>query len=251
MNILRALGKLKAIAASQIGGPLIDPIEVFYELATDRVYPIISKSGNSSLKRLLINKYNPTYTAGFPEIHLDDPSPLTNGQIERRYFSTQKDYYAFCANKTIYVVMRDPVARYYSFYLGVRSRRNLIYRYPSQTHRLFRITSNLNLPQLLRRTAFLPDRIADRHFRSQSFYVPQEVYETAAAVEVHDMPVYLRAAAGAVNRETMVKLNDSKLTDTETELSLIRNSTYFTRRYAEDLALYRTITTLPSPRAKN
>ena len=250
-RIFRLIAKLKNIAVSLFGGKLIDPIEVYYDVRENYVYPILSKSGNSSLKLTLIKKYNLDFEAKFPDIHLLEPSEYTSGNVERIFFWKPLEYVAFCKGKNIRVVIRNPYERYYSFYLGVKSERNRIYRYPSETHRIFGITKNTSFQKLLLLVCFIPDSFADRHFRSQSYYLRYGVKSAVREIEVHDLVSYLRKENDDEEKERSSHLNKSNRGIPENILNELIRSKKFQNRYSEDLDLYRISTILPSPSPKN
>ncbi len=78
--------KLNRFIKGMIGTRLIDPMEVYYVIDDNIFYPIISKSGCSSIKQDLIRRYNPNFNSKFPEIHQVDPAIETNGKVIRKYF---------------------------------------------------------------------------------------------------------------------------------------------------------------------
>ena len=246
-RLLRGANKIAMIARSLSGGRLIDPVEVFYEPALNRVHPILSKSGNSTLKLKLIQQYAPDYRAKFPGIHLADPGEITDSQLVQHVFHYYADYVAFCRNKRVRIVVRNPYERYYSFFTGVRTGRNILYLHPYGLGSIFRLTAERSWPSLLRQVCLTPDVIADRHFRSQSYYLTPALRRAAASVEILDMPTYLTVKDMADGAD---RLN---VTDRDMPAKLrhgLEQHRGFQRRYRNDLLLYRNRTILPSPFSK-
>lgn len=247
MKVVRAIKKVFLIAKSWLGSELLDPIEIYYDTNLDLVFPINSKCGNSSVKLALIQRYKPDYVSSFPDIHHVDPAVVTDGKLQRIYFKNYNKYGKFCIGKTVKLVVRNPEDRFYSFYLGVVSKRNLIYRYPSGTHRIFRITEGMSLKAVLNRISWIPDSIADRHFRSQAFYLLPQVKFFAKDYIVISIEDFLQSTGKAKE----IRLNDSrKAIPQDTRLWLQQNRRFQTR-YSDDYLLYRSRTTFPNPLSKN
>lgn len=232
------------------GVSLIDPIEVFYLPANRIVFPILSKSGNSSVKLKIIKVFNPGFEAAFPGIHQIDPATVTRGEVQRLFFYTKKEYSRFCFEKEVRLVIRSPYDRYYSYYLGVTSERNVLYQDPSQLNNIIRITKNITWGKLLVLSCIVPDYLSDKHFRSQSYYLPKEVRSGTSVVKVLELkdfvsnrPVLTPDPLFEKGIASKIRLNNSKSPIPDDIRGELQRSRLFRWKYGKDLTLFKVITT--------
>ena len=128
--------------------------------------------------------------AQFPDIHWIDPSPVTKAKVFRMFFFTKHSFLSFCEGKEVRYVLRNPYQRYLSFYRGVVSGVNTLYKYPYHLGGQGQLAKQLSCRQMLAFTAVVPDRVADRHFRSQTFGM-KELLQQRIDVQVFDMKPFL------------------------------------------------------------
>ena len=238
MQFLKRLKGIPHYVGILVGQALIDPVEIFYVPGTASIYPIISKAGCSSLKLILIRSFRPDFYAAFPEIHRIDPNELTGGRVRRLMFETRREYYDFCRDKNLVMVIRDPRRRFLSAYRGYHAGINSYYTAHPAFGRLAGFASPLSLPAFVRNCCRLPDRLADRHFRSQYFYLPPPSVPQPAAVTFTTIALF-----GALNSHQASgdgktpRLNVSLERVTDTDLLTLDNSR-FRNRYREDFTLF-------------
>ncbi|WCO02981.1 sulfotransferase family 2 domain-containing protein [Psychroserpens ponticola] len=224
--------KLNRFIKGMIGTRLIDPMEVYYVIDENVFYPIISKSGCSTIKQDLIRRYNPSFSSKFPEIHQIDPEFETNGKVLRKHFYSFKKYRNFSKNKTACLVIRNPYERVYSCFLDVEKGKNIMYQDPSGLTSFFGIHSGVTFEKFLNKVIKLPDHLSDRHFRSQSFCLQKGVKETLSNVEIVLLENYNKKDAAAT------KLNTNNKTIPKDILEALKNNKSFKKRFSEDLQLY-------------
>jgi len=223
---------LSKFVKGMIGTRLIDPIEVFYIKESNVFYPIVSKSGCSSVKLNLIRLYNPTFTSQFPEIHAIDPSVFTNGNVEKLYFKSLKSYRNFCYGKHMVLIIRNPFERVYSCFLDVKKDKNIMYETPSGLHNFFNINSNYTFDKFLSKIARLPDYLSDRHFRSQTFYLSKRVDKSLNSKRI----VLLENIGTVFNVDIKLNVNAKKIP--EDILNNLQKNPKFLSRYKDDIKLY-------------
>lgn len=223
---------LSKFVKGMIGTRLIDPIEVFYIKEKNEFYPIVSKSGCSSVKLNLIRIYNPTFSSQFPEIHAVDPALVTNGNVEKLFFKSLKLYRGFAKGKQMVLVIRNPFERIYSCFLDVKKDKNIMYQTPSGLDRFFGINSSYTFAKFLNKVNSLPDYLSDRHFRSQSFYLDKKVKENINNVKI----VLLEDITRYFDLDLKLNVNVSKI-PTEVLTELKSNKAYLSR-FKDDIALY-------------
>ena len=136
---------------------LIDPIEVFFIVDRNTVVPIISKSGCSSVKLALIQKYNPSFKSKFPDIHHINPAQVTQGQVERRFFYSFSKYSKFVRGKNLSLIIRQPEARIVSCYTDAITEKNIMYIDPSGLSRWIRFKKELTFEKFLKKISIIPD----------------------------------------------------------------------------------------------
>lgn len=239
-NKLKSL--LKA-AAGYAGIRLIDPIEVYYLPKENTFYPIISKSGCTSIKVMLIKKYKPAYENTFPGIHHVNPAPLTENAVKRLYFKTKRAYAEWSKDKRMVFIMRDPLSRIYSCYLDVASGKNTMYKYPSGLDWVYKYTPDISIGDFLKKVYATPDTFSDRHFRSQSFYLSDIVKTGLKSLETFTLKEYMsKASAKSESDETeSLKLNTNKSSISDELRAELILSPEFTRRFQVDLELFESI----------
>jgi hypothetical protein len=243
------LKKAIILAKGLTGIRLIDPVEVYYLPAHRIVYPVLSKAGCSSVKLKLIRHYVPDFEAAFPEIHQIHPEELSQGRIKRIMFHRIGQYRDFCVDKKVRLVIRNPYNRYYSFYHGVTSGRNTLYRYPSGLDRVLKFTPMIGWKRLLAVVGKIPDYLADRHFRSQSYYLDSEVRKKASSTEVLELTDFIdnySVISGKLNDQVtrsdqVIQLNKGQTSLPLAEFELMQKSSIFKSRYEKDILLYQTM----------
>lgn len=231
--------KLKVLILGLAKIKLIDPIEVFYLVAEQTVIPIISKSGNSSIKLASIKRFNPMFTADFPGIHLLDPSSVTQGEIERLFFYSEKAYFKFCKNKKIKFIIRDPFDRFFSCFNGVVSGRNVLYRHPSGLEGVLGVSEDIDWLGFIKFVCNMPDYLSDRHFRSQSFYLPKNPKEID--VEIIEMVDYLKVIRVQLGMNEAIKINAGNGRIPLDKIAELKRNPAFLNRYSLDIFLYERI----------
>lgn len=233
---------LKA-AAGYCGIRLIDPIEVYYLPGENTFYPIISKSGCTSIKVMLIQKFKPNYENSFPGIHHVNPAKPTENAVQRLYFNTKRSYSQWIIGKKMVFVMRDPLSRFYSCYLDVASGKNTMYEFPSGLDWVYNYKTDISFDDFLIKVCATPDEFSDRHFRSQSFYLSDAVKTGLESLEASTLKEYMSRAStkNEANKNEALKLNtnNTSLSD-ELREQLLKN-TDFNRRFKEDLLLFDSI----------
>lgn len=241
--VLKKFKSLLKAAAAYTGIRLIDPIEVYYLSSENTFYPIISKSGCTSIKVLLIKRYKPEYESTFPKIHHVNPARLTENNVQRLYFKTRKAYEKWSQGKKMVFVMRDPFSRIYSCYLDVSSGKNTMYKFPSGLDWMYKYRTDLSFNDFLKKVYATPDEFSDRHFRSQSFYLSDSVKSGLLSLDAFTLGEYMgKASANNVPEENQsVKLNTNKSSiSDELRAKLIQNQE-FNRRFKADINLFEEI----------
>ena len=241
-TLLLILRLIKASVLSLLGIKLIDPIEVFYLREENSFYPIVSKSGCSSVKLALIRRYQPDFTAQFPGIHHTDPAPLSDGKIQRLFFSTGSAYRSFARGKRMVLIIRNPYERIHSCFKGIDAGKNIMYKYPSGMDRIFRISQGISWEQFKKKIRRIPALLADRHFRAQAFYLRFGVEQSVAAVELHDIKFYFQQTQ---NDDQPIQLNRSESRDSDALLEDLKQASWFRKKYKMDLELYDAIPVAP------
>jgi len=232
-------GHLRTILLSYLGKRLFDPIEIFYLVEEKEIFPINSKSGNSTLKLLLIRRFSPDYQSFFPDIHRVDPAGLSNGKLLRLYFYSHREFARFCRGKKLVLVIRDPKDRMLSAYRDLKAKRNYWYRYPARLNNVFFIRHTISEKAFLRFVQRIPDNIADKHFRSQSFFIPLKAVTECKSVLVYEMERYLselndQLVEGGEN----LHLNRSKKGEVVKVVGATVRRQGIQKRYKEDYELY-------------
>jgi hypothetical protein len=215
-----------------LGTRLIDPIEVYYIIDENTFYPIISKSGCSTIKLDIIRKYNPSFNSKFPEIHQVDPALETNAKVERKRFYSFRKYRNFSKGKKAYLVIRNPYERIYSCFLDVEKEKNIMYEDPSGLTNLFNIKSGITFENFIKKVIKLPDYLSDRHFRSQSFYLHKGVEDALENVEIILLKNYSK------KEEEGVKLNTNNKKIPQEILQALKENKSFIKRFYKDIELY-------------
>ncbi len=221
---------------------LIDPYEVFFDVPSHTFYPIVSKSGCTSLKKFLIEKYHPNSGLGFPEIHQIDPSGLTNGNLERHIFYTKSAYLRFSSHKQMNLTIRNPAMRFFSCYTDLKKEKNTLYEHPSGLDWLVKTNRNDTIETFLKRVCATPDYLADRHFRSQTFYFPKNFERHLKGFKIEilkDSDSPWRTNNHILHGD--IKLNTNPEKATETDIDYIRNNKGFQKRYKRDIELFNSI----------
>ncbi|MEY8847711.1 sulfotransferase family 2 domain-containing protein [Psychroserpens sp. XS_ASV72] len=228
------IGKLSLsrFIRGMLGARLIDPIEVYFLVDENLIYPIISKSGCSTVKLDLIRRYNPEYNSKFPEIHQVDPKQETDGKILRLRFYNFKKYRTFCEGKSTCLIIRNPYERIYSCFLDVSKGKNIMYDDPSGLTDFFKIKSGITFQDFIDKVVKLPDHLCDRHFRSQSFFLQKGVKNRLNKIEIILLENYSDSNEGSTKLNTNNKQIPSEV------LESLKNNTAFKKRFAEDILLY-------------
>ncbi len=239
MKIVHLSNTLYKLARSWLGIRLIDPLEIFYDVERRIIYPIISKSGNSTVKLKVIQQWNPDYVGEFPGIHREDPSLLTKGKVQRLFFYRKRNYVEFCRGKSIVLFIRNPYERFYSLFLGVRSKRNILYKDPAGMHGVVRISEGISWSSLLRFVAFVPDSLADKHFRRQTLFLGKEVEKEAGSIRIQ----LLENLDGAFPLEGSIQGKAERLNVSSSRIPTnlqdeLKSHNGFRRRYAKDIRIY-------------
>lgn len=219
---------------------LIDPYEVFFDVPSNTFYPIVSKSGCTTLKNFLIQQYNSNSHLGFPEIHKVNPSGLTDGKLERHLFYSKSAYLKFAQGKRMYLILRNPYTRFFSCYTDIRKGKNTLYEHPSGLDWLVKTHRTISLESFLKRAITTPDYLADRHFRSQAFYFPQKFERYLEAYEIVNLesPLLPFSYHSDVDGK---KLNANNEKATEDEIDFLLNHKGFLNRYKRDIELFDSI----------
>ncbi len=215
-----------------VGLRLVDPIEVYYVIDKNLFYPIISKSGCSTVKRDLIRLYNPGFISKFPEIHQVDPAIETQEKIIRRYFYSLKKYHAFCKGKRMCIVIRNPYERAYSCYLDIKKGKNIMYEDPSGLTNLFKFKREIAFEKFIRKIIKTPDRLSDRHFRSQNFYAKKEARNVISEFNV----VLLESYNKSISLANKLNANNKKIP--LEVLEELKGNEKFNKRFRQDIQLY-------------
>ena len=222
-----------------LGFKLIDPIEVFYLPEEKTFYPIVSKSGCSSVKQILIKKYNPNFSSSFEEIHFLSPEDLTNNRVKRVFFYTKKKYLEFSKGKKICMVIRDPYKRFYSCYLDIIKEKNIMYEWPSGLHEHFKFTKNINFDNFLSLVCNTNDNLSDRHFRSQSFYFSNKVKSNVSNFQISILEDFMLKMNEYDSEPT--KLNSNNKSIPNDKLEFLQRHSGYNKRFSEDINLYNSI----------
>lgn len=240
LNRFKSILKL---AAGHAGISLIDPIEVYYFPNENTFYPIISKSGCTSIKVMLIRKFNPDYENTFPAIHHVDPSTSTDNEVKRIFFTSNRSYSEWSKGKKMVFVMRDPLSRFYSCYLDVVSGKNTMYKFPSGLDWIYKYTTDISFDDFFKKVCATPDQFSDRHFRSQSFYLSDSVKKGLKSLETFTLKEYMvkASAKDASDEHESLKLNTNKSSISDELKDQLRQNQEFTRRFKEDLRLFERI----------
>lgn len=242
--IKRFISVIKGLAGLT-GISLIDPIEVFFISETNTFYPIISKSGCSSIKLMLIRRYKPDYESVFPGIHAIDPSLITENKIRRLYFKTRSAYAKWTKGKNMVFVMREPVSRFYSCYVDVKTGKNTMYQHPSNLDWLMdsKFPVNINFEDFANNVISMPDYLSDRHFRSQCFYLSEKVRNNLASLNAFSLRAYMNQNNEKKGEPVAVRLNTNNSSiPSELKANLISNPA-FNKRFEQDFVFFASIQT--------
>ena len=235
-SILKGLAGLTGIS-------LIDPIQVFYIPATNTFYPIISKSGCSSIKLMLIRRYKPDYENVFPGIHAIDPAMITEKKLQRLYFKTTSAYAKWTIGKNMVFVMREPVSRFYSCYFDVKTVKNTMYEHPSNLDWMMasKFSLGLSFTDFTKSVISIPDYLSDRHFRSQCFYLSEKVKNNLASLEAYSLKAYMTQITEEKGEGNVARLNTNNTSiSVELKNELIANPA-FQKRFKQDFVFFETI----------
>ena len=215
-----------------LGLRLIDTIELYYVVDKNLFYPIVSKSGCSTIKQDLIRLYNPEFISKFPEIHQINPSTETNGKVIRKHFYSIKKYKAFCNGKNMCLVIRNPYERAYSCFLDIIKGKNIMYEDPSGLTDFFGYKNDISFNKFIKKIVKTSDRLSDRHFRSQSFYLNAIAKKNDSEIKIVLLENYNKS-----------EIKISKLNSNNKKLPLelledLKNNKQFNRRFKQDIKLY-------------
>lgn len=238
------------LAAKAIAGilaiRLIDPIEVFYIVDRNTVVPIISKSGCSSVKLALIQEYEPSFKSKFPDIHQTDPSQVTGGKIERKFFYRFSKYSKFVEGKNLSLIIRDPKARIVSCYNDVLSEKNIMYLDPSGLSRWVSFTKNLSFDQFIKKISNIPDYLSDRHFRSQAYFIENGIDSKLSSLSVYELKKFFDESDLVLSARSKHEiLNKTESNEEKIETNGISSNPTFSNRYENDLKLFKKISEKP------
>lgn len=223
---------------------LIDPIEVFYIKDIETFYPIISKSGCSSVKYDLIKMYNSDFRSKFPDIHLLDPLEVTNNKIERKFFYTKKSYRKFCKNKNLVLVIRNPFERLNSCYNGIIQKKNTMYKTPSGMNFILNFDTSISIIDFIQKIKKIPNYLSDRHFRSQSFYFSDSIkqivkkyyiIEIGSNIFPNDLFNVHPADKSRIILNKNIEVNKTQ------NIEILEGSSDIKKRYNKDIKLYNSV----------
>lgn len=226
-----------------MGIQIIDPIEVYYLPGEDTFYPIISKSGCSSIKLMLIRRFAPDFESKFPHIHHINPAKHTDNKVQRLTFHRMSQYEKWAAGKKMIFVMRDPLARTYSCFLDVQTDKNTMYKFPSGLNWIIRFKQTMPFDQFLQKVCSLSDRMSDRHFRSQSFYINRRIQNTLENIEMYTLPEFMKMHKNDTSNSSSkaARINTNPTSISAELRAELNNDPDFRDRYATDLRLYAAI----------
>lgn len=231
-KIKRIVSILNKIVLGIFGIRLIDPIVIFYLKENNTFYPIISKSGCSSIKLDLIRMYNKEFSSGFPKIHQVDPSKITNKMVEQYKFNNLRSYLNFSKGKNICLIIRNPYERFYSCYLDIIKEKNIMYNQSFGLHKIF----DFSFDKFLSIIYLTPDYLSDRHFRSQSFYFSQKVQKVINKSEVLLLEDFMNNKTNSL--APIIKLNSNKQVIPKKVLHKLKKQNTFKKRYKSDILLF-------------
>jgi hypothetical protein len=237
-NLIKRLGKGVLGLA---GLRLLDWVEVFY-LPDDEIFvPIISKSGCSTIKEALIQKFKPGFESAFPEIHQVDPAKETNGKVLRLKFYQYSSYAKFARGKEMHLVLRDPAERFISCYKDVATGKNIMYRHPSEIYRWMPFKAGMSFEAFSKQVYKTPDYMADRHFRSQSFCLNEKVSEQLSELRIYSLSQFIKNSPLIPEsyRKSKRKLNKSTVRDvSHPEPEELNSDPHFRKKYARDIHFF-------------
>src|SRR5690554_2395362 len=242
-NLLKRFKSIVKGLAGIAGISLIDPIEVFFVPETNTFYPIISKSGCSSIKLMLIRNYKPDYVNVFPGIHAVNPAKITDNQVKRMFFKTSAAYEKWTRAKNMVFVMRDPVSRFYSCYYDVKTGKNIMYEHPSNLDWLMAGKFRRNMPfeDFTKNVISIPDRLSDRHFRSQSFYLSEKVKRNLASLQYYTLKEFMLKYNATNEKSEPVRLNTNNTTISSDLKAMLIDNPKFQKRFKPDFVLFKKI----------
>ena len=139
-------------------------------------------------------------------------------------------------------VMRDPISRFYSCYIDVKTGKNIMYQ-GSKLHWIMisKFSMNLSFKEFTKNVLAIPDYLSDRHFRSQGFYLSQKVKSNLASLKKYTLEDYMACATNSEGEPSAVKLNtNNESMPLELKANLISNPS-FQKRLKQDFALFETI----------
>lgn len=238
--------KFKSVAkgiAGLIGISLIDPIEVYFIPETNTFYPIISKSGCSSIKLMLIRRYKPDYESVFPGIHAIDPALITSNKLHRLYFKTTSAYAKWTQGKNMVFIMREPISRFYSCFYDVKTGKNKMYEHPSNLDWLMasKFSENMHFEDFTKNVISIPDYLSDRHFRSQSFYLNDRVKENLARLETYTLKEYMTQISDKKGERNVARLNTNNASITPELKNELSGNRAFQKRFKQDFVFFEII----------
>lgn len=192
---------------------------------------------------MLIRRYFPEFESKFPEIHRIDPARFTNNKVQRFHFYHMNTYEKWTRGKKMVLIIRDPISRFYSCYIDVKKGKNRMYSTPSELDWIWKFNPDLSLSEFYKRVIKINDRLADRHFRSQSFCLNARVRKSIYALEIYELDAFmnnLKTMNSEKNLEPQ-RLNTNKETIPPDVRSELEHDPQFIKRFSEDIQIFKKI----------
>lgn len=219
---LRLQARLKM---ARITGSVIEPVEYFVSYSDRVVYIVNAKAGCSSIQAELLSRAGVTI----------DHSCQDKGDVIYRA-AKKEGFYSRTAikdkNWPYFTFVRNPFDRFASFYKNkVADRSNLgRHRY---IHAFFKGANTFS--EAAQIAAGIPDHLANRHYKSQSYLVLRESYRCDFVGRIETMPVDLSRLSDFVDLTNIQTLNSTPKTEPLSQYYDRQSFDLIYGRYASDI----------------
>lgn len=223
---------------------LISPIEVFHVPSDNIFFPIIFKSGCTSLKNSIVKRFCDVGDMGYPEMHLKGWHVKTCGQVVRRFFNTYADYEKFAKGKTMCMIVRDPYERILSGYFAVRDTRLKLYEdmQIKWVRILLKLCGRISFEKYVEIISRIPSAWADRNFIPQFDYCSEKLMRNVSKVyicKLEELEERWDTHPILQKYPKIKKLNRNKsFLAFENYKGILKKSRTFQNRYEKDITFY-------------
>ena len=157
-----------------IGLRPVQPVEVLYFVPLNLAYLVISKVGCSAIKECLMSAAQGPVDLDFEAVHthlITQKQDLHQSGLEHRTFTNRREFSKFLGRKHVLLIQRPIIPRAHSAYSGLSNLKNRMVFPTFPKYSLDpQLCPELSFHHFCRSVRDIPDHLADRHYRSQSFY---------------------------------------------------------------------------------